>query len=58
MYDYRVALLLVVGLYLLSPVIIDWWLTPGGNWYRPFAIWLLLIIAQVWIDRRRGPDDF
>ena len=58
MYDYRVSLLLVIGLYILSPVIIDWWLVPGSAWYSPFAFWLFLIIAYVWVQFKRGSDDF
>ena len=49
MYDYRVALLLVIGLYIFSPVIIDWWLAHNGAWYHPFAFWFLLIAVYVWI---------
>jgi hypothetical protein len=57
MYDYRVTLLLVVGLYIFSPVIIDWWLAPNGAWYRPFALWFLLIAIYIWVEFKRGPDD-
>ena len=58
MYDYRVALLLVVGLYIFSPVIIDWWLAPGGAWYHHFAFWFLLLAVSIWVDSKRGPDEF
>jgi hypothetical protein len=58
MYDYRVALLIVVGLYIFSPVIIDWWLAPNGAWYRPFAFWFFLIAIYIWVEMRRGPDEF
>ena len=37
MYDHRLGLLLLVGLYLLSPVMMDWWLDDRGAWYRPFC---------------------
>jgi hypothetical protein len=57
MYDYRVSLLLVVGLYIFSPVIIDWWLAPNGAWYHPFAFWFLLIAIYIWIEYKRGPDE-
>ncbi|MFT4531738.1 MAG: hypothetical protein ACI81F_002559, partial [Thalassolituus oleivorans] len=26
MYDYRLGLLLLVGIYLFSPIMMDWWL--------------------------------
>ncbi|MGA4816418.1 hypothetical protein ACPA9J_21050 [Pseudomonas aeruginosa] len=35
MYIYRLVLLLVVGIYLFSPAIMDWWIDPNGAWYAP-----------------------
>ena len=35
MYIYRLVLLLVVGIYLFSPTIMDWWIDANGEWYRP-----------------------
>lgn len=58
MYNYRVALLVVIGLYIFSPVIIDLWLAPNGAWYHPFAFWLLLIAVHFWVVFKRGPDEF
>lgn len=58
MYNYRVALLVVLGLYVFSPVVIDWWLAPGGAWYQPFAIWFLLIVAHFAVGFKRGSDEF
>ena len=31
----RKVLLLVVGIYLFSPAIMDWWIDATGAWYRP-----------------------
>jgi|TARA_B110000211_G_scaffold161137_1_gene182220 hypothetical protein len=58
MYDYRVALLFMIGLYVFSPIIIDWWLAPDGAWYTPFAFWLLLIAVYAWVGSKRGHDEF
>ncbi|WP_199243953.1 hypothetical protein [Bacterioplanes sanyensis] len=58
MYDHRLGLLLLVGLYLLSPVMMDWWLDDRGAWYRPFAIWFVLIAFYIWLNRARGDDEF
>jgi hypothetical protein len=58
MYNYRVALLVVLGLYAISPVIIDWWLAPNGAWYHPFAIWFLLIAVHFGVGFKRGSDEF
>lgn len=57
MYDYRISLLLVVGLYIFSPVIIDSWLAPNSAWYHPFAIWFVLIVIYVLVEFKRGPDE-
>ncbi|HHL1025501.1 TPA: hypothetical protein ACQRGM_002046 [Pseudomonas aeruginosa] len=45
MYIYRLVLLLVVGIYLFSPAIMDWWIDPNGAWYRPYLLWLILIVV-------------
>lgn len=58
MYIYRLALLLIFGIYLFSPVIMDWWLNPMGKWYRPFAIWLVLIAFAMWLEGKKGADEF
>src|SRR5690606_33964209 len=57
MYDYRLGLALLVGIYLFSPIMMDWWLDGGGAWYRPFAIWLLLIAFYIWLNHKRGDDE-
>lgn len=57
MYNYRVAILVVFGLYVFSPVVIDWWLAPNGAWYHPFAIWFLLIAAHIFVGFKRGSDE-
>jgi len=38
MYIYRLVLLLVVGIYLFSPAIMDWWIDATGAWYRPYML--------------------
>lgn len=57
MYSYRLVLLLVLSFYLFSPVIIDWWIEPAGAWYRPFLIWLALIVVSVWLEQQKGYDE-
>jgi len=51
MYSYRVILLFVFATFLFSPIIIDWWLGDNGAWYRPFAIWAVLIGVSFWLQR-------
>jgi hypothetical protein len=57
MYIYRLVLCLVVGIYLLSPVIMDWWIDPSGAWYRPYVLWLLLVIAAFFLSSQRDADE-
>jgi len=54
MYFHRVLLLLIPGLYIILPLIIDWWQQLEGPWYKPFLAWTLLVIAAFAVDRRRG----
>ena len=58
MYIYRLVFLLVLGIYIFSPVIIDWWIAPGSVWYRPYLIWAAIIAVSIWLETRRGPNEF
>ncbi len=57
MYIYRLVFLLILGVYIFSPVIMDWWIAPGGAWYRPYVIWLAIIALAYWLERKRGPNE-
>ncbi|MFY9178565.1 MAG: hypothetical protein WAO12_02160 [Venatoribacter sp.] len=57
MYNYRLGLALLVGVYFFSPMMMDWWLDSQSAWYRPFTIWLLLIAFYVWLNHARGDDE-
>lgn len=49
-YAHRLILVFVFAVFLFSPVIIDWWLEPTGAWYRPYAIWLILIGVSIFLN--------
>ena len=52
------ALLLVVGVVLIFfPAIEAWVINSGSAWYRPYQLWLLVIIAAYWNQRNRYPDE-
>lgn len=53
MYVYRITLLLVFCGYLLSPLLMSGWGDPDVAWYRPFAIWALLILLTAWLAWKR-----
>ena len=57
MYIYRLVLLLVIGIYLFSPAIMDWWIEPQGAWYRPYMLWMILIIAGIVLQSPKDADE-
>ena len=52
-----VLALLVVGIYLFSPAIMDWWIDPNGAWYRPYLLWLILIVVTLILQSQRDADE-
>ncbi|SDT92279.1 hypothetical protein SAMN05216296_0599 [Pseudomonas pohangensis] len=54
---YRLVLLLAVGIYLFSPAIVDWWASIGSVWYRPYLLWLILILATCVLQRQNDADE-
>ena len=54
MYIYRLVLLLVVGIYLFSPAIMDWWIDATGAWYRPYLLWLILIVVTFILQSQKA----
>lgn len=57
MYIYRLVLILVVGIYLFSPAIMDWWIDSNGAWYRPYLLWLILIVVTFILQSQRDADE-
>lgn len=57
MYIDRLVFLFIAGAYLLSPAIIDWWSDGGRAWYRPYLIWLFVIVITYWIGKSRDLHD-
>lgn len=56
MYTDRLLIIFILGTYLLSPAIIDWWSEGGRAWYRPYLIWLGLIALSYWIAKSKDVD--
>lgn len=44
MYLNRAMLLILVLMYVLSPILAAWIGESGANWYRPQLLWLLVIL--------------
>ncbi|MFP4137501.1 MAG: hypothetical protein ACLFSR_03995 [Halomonas sp.] len=57
MYVYRLMLFLVLGGYLLSPLMMSGWGSAGVAWYRPFVIWGVLIALTLWLEQKRKLDE-
>lgn len=53
---YRLVLVLVVGLYLLSPAIMNAWSDQGGLWYRPYLLWLIMILLTFLLQGKSDAD--
>ena len=58
MYIYRLVLILVVGIYLFSPAIMEWWTLADRAWYRPYLLWLLLIGVTFILQSQDDIDEF
>jgi uncharacterized membrane protein len=51
-------LLLIVGIVLIFfPAIESWTVSSEIAWYRPYQLWLLLIVVTYWNHRTRYPDE-
>ncbi len=53
MYLHRVLLLLIPAVYLLFPLVIDWWQDLQGPWFRHFAAWTAIVVIAFIIEQRR-----
>ena len=52
------ALLLVVGAVLIFfPAMEEWAFNVETAWYRPYQLWLMVIVAAWWNQRRSYRDD-
>jgi hypothetical protein len=52
------ALLLMGGVaFIFFPIIEEWVFRGGTAWYRPYQIWLLIVLAAYWNQRSRPTDE-
>lgn len=47
-------LLTLLGLFLFTSPLTQWWAGENNPWYLPYQLWLLLILIGLWISRRFG----
>ncbi len=55
MYLHRLVVVLLIVLYLLSPLLTDAWPDRSHAWYQPFFVWLGIILLIAWLERRHRP---
>ncbi|SMF21052.1 hypothetical protein SAMN02745866_01323 [Alteromonadaceae bacterium Bs31] len=48
----RPLLLLLLLIYIFSPTLFGWITNPDGGWYRPYVIWLLVIVIAYFSQQR------
>lgn len=49
-----VIVLGLLGVFLFTSPLVDWWSRDGRPWYTPYLLWLLVIGVGIWVDRVRG----
>lgn len=57
MYIHRALLLAACIVMVFMPSIAQWLAGSDTVWYRPYLLWLLLVIAVYWNQRSRYPDE-
>ncbi len=57
MYINRALLLVLGGLLIFLPALEEWSFHSPAAWYRPFQLWLLIVLAAWWNQRSRYPDE-
>ncbi len=50
-------LLLTLITFVFLPSLLQWMLDTSGSWYRPFIVWLVIIIVTFIIQLKETPDD-
>lgn len=40
--------------YIFAPSLIGWVMNPNGEWYRPFGIWLLVVVVAYLIQKYKA----
>ncbi len=58
MYINRALLALLVLTLVFLPLIDRWIWDTESQWYRPYLLWLIAIVAAWWNQRLRYRDEF
>lgn len=59
MNNQRLVILLLLVAYIFSPSLFNWIINTEGAWYRPYIVWVVVIvIAFIMQIRRKKYQDF
>lgn len=58
MNNQRLVILLLLIAYIFSPTLFSWIINPEGAWYRPYLIWLLVIVIAFVVQIRRKKNHY
>src|SRR6187431_740247 len=59
MNNQRLVILLLLVAYIFSPSLFNWIINPEGAWYRPYIVWVVVIvIAFIMQLRHKKSHDF
>lgn len=50
-------LLLILVIYIFAPTLIRWVMHPGVAWYRPYLVWLLVVLIAFLLHETRPRSD-
>lgn len=53
MNDQRLVILLLLIAYIFSPTVFSWILDPQGAWYRPYLLWVIVIVTAYSLQARK-----
>lgn len=53
----RPLILILLAIYIFFPAVFEWATNPMGAWYKPFIVWLLVIVAAYFIVNRKPRHD-
>lgn len=57
MHNQRLLVLFLLIAYIFSPTLFTWMINPEGAWYRPYIIWVMLIVAAYIFHKRKRTND-
>ena len=53
MSSHRLLLLILLVAYIFTPTLFNWMIAPNGTWYRPFIIWLIIIVIAFTLQKHQ-----